>query len=106
VAPAASRAGTERSARRFAAEHRRALLGLLAAGALSVFVLAVVPQVAGLGATLTRIDRGDKAWLGLGVALEALSIAGYVAGFEAVVSGRGERIGRRTLMSGLSSWRT
>ena len=95
MAPAALRTGAERGVRRFAAEHRRALLGLLAAGALGVFVLAVVPQVAGLGATLRRVERGDKAWLGLGVALEALSIAGYVAAFKAVFSRRGTRIGWR-----------
>jgi uncharacterized membrane protein YbhN (UPF0104 family) len=95
VAPPVLRTGTEGSVRRFAAEHRRALLGLLAAGGLSVLVLAVAPQVTGLGDTLSRVGRGDKAWLGLGIALEALSLAGYVAVFETVFSAHGTRIGWR-----------
>jgi uncharacterized protein (TIRG00374 family) len=58
-----------------------------------VFVFAVLPQIAGFGDTVKRIERGDKAWLGLGVLFEAMSIGGYVALFRTVFSCEGVEIG-------------
>jgi len=86
-------AGSEkptRGERSFLARHKRAagvtLLGLAAFG----FAYYVLPQIAGLGATLERLRSGNPWWLGLGVPLEAVSLASYVVLFHAVLS-RSER---------------
>jgi uncharacterized membrane protein YbhN (UPF0104 family) len=57
----------------------------------AVFVLAtvaflyfVLPKLAGVGATLHRIERGDSWWIAIGVALELLSFAGYLVLFHTV----------------------
>jgi uncharacterized protein (TIRG00374 family) len=78
--------------RQFLRQHRRVLLGLLAAGAVVAFVLAVLPQVAGFGTTLTRLRRGNKLWLLLGVGFEAMSLAGYIALLRTVFTCGGIRI--------------
>jgi putative heme transporter len=64
-----------------------------------VFVLSVVgflyfvlPKLAGLGATVHRIEGGDKWWIAIGVVLELLSFAGYVVLFRAVFVGGSGRI--------------
>ena len=80
------------SFRQFLLQHRRVLLGALAAGALIALVLAVLPQVAGFGTTLTRLRHGDKLWLLLGVGFEAISLGGYIALLRTVFSGDGVRI--------------
>jgi putative heme transporter len=76
-------------------DHPRVFLVLLAAVAATVFIFAVLPQIAGFGDTVKRIERGDKSWLALGVLLEAVSIGGYIAAFKIVFSCHGVRIGWR-----------
>jgi hypothetical protein len=71
------------------------LLGLLAAGAGVAFVLSVLPEIAGFGTTMTRVERGTKLWLLLGVGLEALSRAGYIALLRMVFAGDGAHLGWR-----------
>ena len=80
------------SFRQFLRQRRRVLLLLLAAGALVALVLAVLPQVAGFGTTLTRLRHGNKLWLLLGMGLEAISLGGYIALLRTVFSGDGIRI--------------
>lgn len=93
LAPAALRTTGRLTFSQFLSGHRRSVGLLLGAAAATVFVLAVLPQVTGLGDTLSRIGRGDLRWLLLGVALEALSIAAYIALFKSVFSGEGGRLG-------------
>ena len=44
----------------------------------------MLPKLSGVGTTVHRIERGDSWWIGIGVVLELLSFAGYVALFRAV----------------------
>ena len=83
----------ERTLAEFVRHHRRAFLVLLAAAAGMVFVLAVVPQIAGFGDTLRKLRNGDKSWLALAAGLEVLSIGGYVAAFRGVFCCEGVDIG-------------
>jgi uncharacterized protein (TIRG00374 family) len=85
----------ERTFREFVRAHKRIFLVLLAVVAITIFVSAVLPQIAGFGDTIKRIREGDKAWLGLGVVFEALSIASYIALFKAVFTCEGVQIGWR-----------
>ncbi len=55
----------------------------------------VLPQFAGLGPTLRRLRTGDAWWLALGVALEAVSIAGEIGLLRGVFSQRGSKLGWR-----------
>ena len=48
------------------------------------FLYFVLPQLAGLGSTVHRIEGGDKWWIAIGVALELLSFAGYIVLFRTV----------------------
>jgi putative heme transporter len=75
--------------------HRRALLGAVWVAAAVGFLYFVVPQLAGLGETLHRLRAGNPLWLALGVLLECLSIAGYIAVFHGVFSCAEARIGWR-----------
>ncbi|MHB8235633.1 MAG: hypothetical protein ACYDHT_13360, partial [Solirubrobacteraceae bacterium] len=68
--------------------------------AFGVFVLTVVaffyfvlPKLSGVGKTVHRIERGDSWWIAIGVVLELLSFAGYVALFRAVFVRGQSRIG-------------
>jgi uncharacterized protein (TIRG00374 family) len=79
----------------FFARHRRAELTRVGALVVAGFVYFVIPQIAGLGPTLRRLRTGDAGWLALGVALEAMSIAGEVGLFRGVFSRPGNRIGWR-----------
>jgi putative heme transporter len=92
----------------FVARHRRAALGLLFGAVAVGFVYYVVPRIAGLGPTLRLLRRGNPWWLGLGVPLEALSIAGYIWLFRGVFSSTEGRIGwtvsyQITLAGGVAS---
>ena len=80
---------------RAASPRRQVLSGLLVAAAIVGFVVFVIPEIAGLGPTLRRLRGGDLRWLGLGVALEAVSIAGDIALFRGVFARRDNRIGWR-----------
>jgi uncharacterized membrane protein YbhN (UPF0104 family) len=57
------------------------------------FLYFVLPKLAGIGTTVHRIERGDSWWLAVGIMLELLSFAGYVALFRAVFVDDGGRIG-------------
>ena len=59
----------------------------------------LVPRIAGLEDTWHRIEDGDPWWLALGVALEAVSFAGYVWLLRAVVRQGGRE------MSPAAGWR-
>src|SRR5215210_923822 len=52
---------------------RRALLWFAGTAALIVVVYLLVPRLAGLQDTWRRIDNGSPAWLGVAIALEAVS---------------------------------
>src|SRR5689334_9876513 len=94
-APADLQAPSERSFRDFVGAHKRIFLALLGVVAITVFIAAVLPQIAGFGDTLKRIEKGDKSWLLLGVFFEALSIGSYVAVFRVVFTCEGVDIGWR-----------
>src|SRR5208337_4228611 len=55
----------------------------------------VLPNLAGVGKTLDRIEGGDVWWLALGVVLELLSFAGYVVLFRSVLLRGQKSIGWR-----------
>jgi putative heme transporter len=57
------------------------------------FFYFVLPKLSGVGTTVHRIERGDGWWIAVGVALELLSFAGYVALFRAVFVRGHTRIG-------------
>lgn len=57
------------------------------------FLYFVLPNLAGVGKTLDRIEGGDVWWLAFGVVLELLSFAGYVVLFRSVLVRGQERIG-------------
>jgi putative heme transporter len=59
------------------------------------FLYFVLPDLAGVGATVHRIERGDTWWIAVGVLLELLSFAGYVVLFRSVFVRGQERIGWR-----------
>ena len=73
------------------------------------FLYFVLPNLAGVGTTVHRIERGEKWWIAVGVALEALSFAGYVVLFRSVfVRGRGRigwRVSYEITMAGLVATR-
>ena len=57
------------------------------------FLYFVLPNLAGVGKTLDRIEGGDSWWLAFGVALEVLSFAGYVFLFRSVLARGQARVG-------------
>ena len=59
------------------------------------FLYFVLPKLAGVGTTVHRIERGDKWWIGVGVALEIASFGGYVVLFRSVFVRGHTRIGWR-----------
>jgi uncharacterized membrane protein YbhN (UPF0104 family) len=64
---------------------RRQAVALVLFGLSSVaFLYFALPKLAGLEATVNRIERGDGWWIAIGVLLEILSFAGYVVLFQAV----------------------
>jgi len=82
--------------RQFVHDHRRSLLALLVIGLIIVFIFAVLPQMAGFGKSLHRLRYGNKLWLAVGVGLECLSLAGYMALFRLLFSGEEAHIGWRS----------
>jgi putative heme transporter len=79
--------------RRFVTEHRVAVGLFLGALVITLFIVAVLPQITGIGTTLDRLGHGNVLWLAVGAGLEAASIAGYIVLFRAVFSCEGTRIG-------------
>jgi uncharacterized membrane protein YbhN (UPF0104 family) len=66
---------------------------VIGVAAIAGFIQFVVPQLGALGPTLHRLREADLKWLGFGIVLEALSLAGYVALFRTIFSCHGVRIG-------------
>jgi uncharacterized protein (TIRG00374 family) len=78
---------------RVAVTRRRAIgFGLFVLTVIAFFYF-VLPKLSGVGTTVHRIERGDSWWIGIGVVLELLSFAGYVALFRAVFVRGESRIG-------------
>ena len=75
--------------------HRRALTVVIVLAAIAGFIRFVLPQVRAVGPTVHRLNGSDPRWLALGVALEAVSLAAYMALFQAVFSCHGARIGAK-----------
>lgn len=73
-------------------EHRRALVGLVVLALVVIFFFVVLPQLAGFGKSLHRLQSGNKLWLAAGVGLEAISLGGYMILFKTVFSCEGVRI--------------
>ncbi len=84
-----------RPIRRFISEHRVVVGLFVAALVITLFIVAVLPQITGIRSTLKRIGHGNHAWLAVGIGLEALSIGGYIVLFRGVFSCEGTRIGWR-----------
>jgi uncharacterized membrane protein YbhN (UPF0104 family) len=57
------------------------------------FLYFVLPNLAGVGKTLNRIEGGDSWWLAFGVVLELLSFAGYVVLFRSVLARGQNQVG-------------
>ncbi len=78
---------------RVAVTRRRAIgFGLFVLTVIAFFYF-VLPKLSGVSTTVHRIERGNSWWIGIGVALELLSFAGYVALFRAVFVRGESRIG-------------
>jgi uncharacterized membrane protein YbhN (UPF0104 family) len=78
---------------RVAVTRRRAIgFGLFVLTVIAFFYF-VLPKLSGVGTTVHRIERGNSWWIGIGVALELLSFAGYVALFRTVFIRGKSRIG-------------
>jgi uncharacterized membrane protein YbhN (UPF0104 family) len=89
---------------------RRNLIGIVAAAALAAAAgWFLVPKVGELGHTWARLRSGDPVWLGIAVAFEVLSFAGYVVLFRAVFVRSASRIDWREsyqiTMAGLAATR-
>jgi uncharacterized membrane protein YbhN (UPF0104 family) len=69
------------------------LLTGLGAAAIFGFIYFVLPQLVGLGPTVRRLRRANAWWIGLGIFVEALSIAGEVVLLRTVFSRPDSRIG-------------
>ena len=73
------------------------------------FLYFVLPKLTGVGETLHHLEHGDAWWIGLGVAFELCSFAGYVVLFRVVFLEGSERIGWRQsyqiTMAGLAATR-
>jgi uncharacterized membrane protein YbhN (UPF0104 family) len=78
---------------RVAVTRRRAIaFGVFVLGVIAFFYF-VLPKLSGVSTTVHRIERGNSWWIGIGVALELLSFAGYVALFRTVFIRGESRIG-------------
>jgi uncharacterized protein (TIRG00374 family) len=75
---------------------RRQLLAFsLFAISIVAFLYLVLPKLAGVTKDVNRLEKGDKWWIAIGVAFEAVSFAGYVVLFRTVFARGRERIGWR-----------
>ncbi len=59
------------------------------------FLYFVLPNIAGVSATVHHIEGGDKWWIAIGVLFEVLSFAGYIVLFRAVFVVAGTDSGNR-----------
>jgi uncharacterized membrane protein YbhN (UPF0104 family) len=69
---------------RMAITRERAILFAVFVLSCVAFLYFVLPNIAGFGKTVHRIEGGDRWWLAIGVVFELLSFAGYVVLFRAV----------------------
>jgi uncharacterized protein (TIRG00374 family) len=75
---------------------RRQLLAFsLFAVSIVAFLYLVLPKLAGVTKDVNRLEKGDKWWIAIGIAFEAVSFAGYVVLFRTVFARGRERIGWR-----------
>jgi uncharacterized membrane protein YbhN (UPF0104 family) len=82
-------AGDEEMPRVALTRRRATVFGLFILSGVA-FLYFVLPNLAGFGKTVHRIEGGDRWWLAIGIFFEMLSFAGYVVLFRAVfVSGKG-----------------
>ena len=77
----------------FLTRHKRAAGSLLLGAVVIGFIYYVLPQIVGLSATLQRLRNGNPWWLALGIPMDILSIAAYIALFRGVFSPSDGRIG-------------
>jgi putative heme transporter len=77
---------------RSSVDRRRLLLIGLAAATVIAVLYVVVPAVAGLDETWTRLSSGEPGWLLAGLCLEVLSFLSYMALFRLVIGNRAQRI--------------
>jgi uncharacterized protein (TIRG00374 family) len=72
---------------------RRRLVAFLLFAVLAIaFLYVVLPQLAGLDETWSRLNDGDPWWLGAALAFTVLTFLGYVLLFRGVFAGEGPRI--------------
>jgi uncharacterized membrane protein YbhN (UPF0104 family) len=91
--PGSSQGSRDDEMPRVAVTRRRAIgFGLFVLTVIAFFYF-VLPKLSGVGTTVHRIERGDSWWIGIGVVLELLSFAGYVALFRAVFVRGASRVG-------------
>ena len=89
---------------------RNLLLGICCIAAVAAFLYFVLPQLAGLDETWSRIESGDPWWLALAALFTVLSFGGYVVVFQAIYARAcARRIGLREsyqiTMAGLAATR-
>jgi uncharacterized membrane protein YbhN (UPF0104 family) len=72
---------------------RRIVLFVVFILSCSGFLYFVLPNLAGVGTAVHRIEGGDRWWIAIGVVLELLSFAGYVVLFRSVFVRTPGRIG-------------
>jgi uncharacterized membrane protein YbhN (UPF0104 family) len=108
VQPGTAWAADEEMPRMALTRQRAILFGLFILSGVA-FLYFVLPNIAGFGKTVHRIEGGDRWWLGIGVCFELLSFAGYVVLFRAVFVDRHGPIGWREsyqiTMAGLAATR-
>lgn len=92
AAAAPARAGEEEMPRVILTRRQIFAFGLFILSGVG-FLYFVLPNIAGVGKTLDRIEGGDVWWLAIGVVLELLSFAGYVVLFRSVLVRGNERVG-------------
>jgi hypothetical protein len=86
--------------------NRRQVLIGLAFAAVSLGALYIgLPNLAGLGDTWRRLDRGEPGWLTAGLILEIASFFCYVALFRGVIGHEAGMAGRRATGSPWRAWR-
>jgi putative heme transporter len=90
--PPAPRAGEEDMPRVILTRRQIFAFGLFILSGVG-FLYFVLPNIAGVGKTVDRIEGGDVWWLAIGVVFELLSFAGYVVLFRSVLVRGNDRIG-------------
>jgi uncharacterized protein (TIRG00374 family) len=88
---------------------RTLVLGVIFVVVCIAFIALVLPQLAGLGDTWTKVKDGDPLWLIVALVFTVLSFAGYVVLFQGVYVRDGFRLNKREsyeiTMAGLAATR-